>query len=55
VYQEQIHEIIGDQEWLNGDMDCLMNLAANRRLSLSMGAKKRVLQKENQYQLMVMA
>jgi hypothetical protein len=40
VYQEQINEIIGDQEWLNGDMNYLLYLAANRRLSLSMGAKK---------------
>jgi hypothetical protein len=37
----KINEIIGDQEWLNGDMNCLLNIAANRRLSLSMGAKKR--------------
>jgi hypothetical protein len=35
MYQEQRNEIIGDQEWLNGDMICLLNLAANRRLSLS--------------------
>jgi hypothetical protein len=40
MYQEQINEIIGDQERLNGDMKCLFNLAANRRLSLSMSAKK---------------
>jgi hypothetical protein len=55
VYQKQINGIIGDQEWLNGDMNCLLNLAANRRLSLSMGAQKRVIQIENRYQLLVMA
>jgi hypothetical protein len=47
VYQEQINEIIGDQEWLNGDMNCLLNLAANRRLSLSMGTKKGDTNKES--------
>jgi hypothetical protein len=44
VYQEQINEINGDQEWLNGDMNCLLNLAAIRRLSLSIGTKIRVIQ-----------
>jgi hypothetical protein len=52
VYQEQINEIIGEQEWLNGDMNCLLNLAVNRRLSPSIG-EKRVIQIENQYQLLV--
>ncbi len=41
VYQEQRNEIIGDQEWLNGNINCIiMNLVANRRLLLSMGTKK---------------
>ena len=52
MYQEQINEIIGEQEWLNGDMNCLLNLAVNRRLSPSIG-EKRVIQIENQYQLLV--
>jgi hypothetical protein len=40
MYQEQINEIIGDQEWLNSDMNYLFNLAANRWLPLSTGTKK---------------
>jgi hypothetical protein len=34
-----IHDIIGDEEWLWGEGDCLYNIASSRIISLSLGAK----------------
>ncbi len=36
----QIHDIIGDEEWLQGEGNCLSNIASSRIISLSLGAKK---------------
>jgi hypothetical protein len=37
----QIHDIIGDEEWLQGEGNCLCNIASSRIISLSLGAKKK--------------
>ena len=37
----QIHDIIGDEPWFNGETKCLCNIASNRMISLSWGAKKK--------------
>ncbi len=37
----QINDIIGDEEWLQGEGNCLCNIASSRIISLSLGAKKK--------------
>ncbi len=37
----QINDIIGDEEWLQGEGDCLCNIASSRIISLSFGAKNK--------------
>jgi hypothetical protein len=37
----QIHDIIGDEEWLQGEGNCLCNIVSSGIISLSLGAKKR--------------
>ncbi len=37
----QINEIIGDEEWLQGESNCLCNIASSQIISLSWGAKKK--------------
>ena len=37
----QIHDIIGDEPWFNGETKCLCNIASNRLISLSWGSKKK--------------
>jgi hypothetical protein len=37
----QINDIIGDEEWLQGEVNCLCNIASSRIISLSWGAKKK--------------
>ncbi len=37
----QINDIIGDEEWLQGELNCLCNIASSRSISLSWGAKKK--------------
>jgi hypothetical protein len=37
----QINDIIGDEEWLQGEGNCLCNIASSRIISLSWGAKKK--------------
>ena len=37
----QIHAIIGDELWFNGETKCLCNIASNRLISLSWGSKKK--------------
>ncbi len=36
----QINDIIGDEEWLQGEGNCLCNIASSRIISLSFGSKK---------------
>ncbi len=37
----QIPDIIGDELWFSGETKCLCNIASNRMISLSWGAKKK--------------
>jgi hypothetical protein len=37
----QINDIIGDEEWLQGEVNCLCNIASSGIISLSWGAKKK--------------
>ncbi len=37
----KINDIIGDEEWLQGEGNCLCNTASSRIISLSLGAKKK--------------
>jgi hypothetical protein len=37
----QIHDIIGDEEWLQGEGNCLCNMASSQIISLSLGVKKK--------------
>jgi len=36
-----MNDIIGDEEWLQGEGNCLCNIASSRIISLSLGAKKK--------------
>ncbi len=36
----QINGIIGDEEWLQGEVKCLCNIASSQIISISWGAKK---------------
>ena len=37
----QIHDIIGDEVWFNGETKCLCNIASDRLISLSWGSRKK--------------
>jgi hypothetical protein len=37
----QINDIIGEEEWLQGEVNCLCNIASSQIISLSWGAKKK--------------
>ncbi len=37
----QFNDIIGDEEWLQGEGNCLCNIASSQIISLSLGAKKK--------------
>ncbi len=37
----QINDIIGDEEWLQGEVNCFGNIASSRIISLSWRAKKK--------------
>ncbi len=41
VSHAEINDIIGDKQWLAGELKCLSNMASNRIVKLSWGAKKR--------------
>ncbi len=37
----QINYIIGEEEWIQGEINCLCNIASSQIISLSWGAKKK--------------
>ena len=37
----QIHDIIGDEPWINGETKCLCDIGSNRKILLTWGAKKK--------------
>ena len=42
----QIHDVIGDEEWMKGEMNCICNIGGHRILSLTWGSKKKSKSKE---------
>ncbi len=41
VKYSQISDIIGEEEWVNGEMNTLSNIGSHRIVNLSFGAKKK--------------
>ncbi len=41
VSLDQIHDIVGEEDWIHGESSCLVNLASGRTITLSWGAKKK--------------
>ncbi len=41
VTHDQIYDLIGEEDWINGESNCLVNLASGRTITLSWGAKKK--------------
>ncbi len=47
VYHLEIYDIIGDEPWINDEVNCLANIGSHRTITLSWGAKKKVSFAEN--------
>jgi hypothetical protein len=47
VNYTQIHDIVGGEEWLNGEIKTLSNIGSNRIVSLTRGCKKKESLKSN--------
>jgi hypothetical protein len=41
VTLDQIYDIVGEEDWIHGENNCLVNLASGRTITLSWGAKKK--------------
>jgi hypothetical protein len=41
VTLDQIDDIIGEEDWIHGEGNCLVNLASSQTITLSWGAKKK--------------
>ncbi len=41
VTLDQIYDIVGGEDWIHGESNCLVNLASSRMITLSWGAKKK--------------
>ncbi len=41
VTLDQIYDIVGEEDWIHGESNCLANLASGRTITLSWGAKKK--------------
>ncbi len=41
VSLDQIYDIVGEEDWIHGESNCLINLASGRTITLSWGAKKK--------------
>jgi hypothetical protein len=41
VTLDQIYDIVGEEDWIHGESNCLVNLASGRMITLSWGAKKK--------------
>ena len=39
VTLDQIYDIVGEEDWIHGESNCLVNLASSRTITLSWGAK----------------
>jgi hypothetical protein len=40
VTLDQIYDIVGEEDWIHGKKNCLVNLASSQTITLSWGAKK---------------
>jgi hypothetical protein len=38
---DQVYDIVGEEDWIHGEVKCLANLASSRTFTLSWGAKKK--------------
>jgi hypothetical protein len=38
---DQIYDIVGEEDWIHGERNCLVNLASSQTITLSWGAKKK--------------
>jgi hypothetical protein len=41
VTLDQIYDIVGEEDWIHGESNCLLNLASSRTITFSWGAKKK--------------
>jgi hypothetical protein len=41
VTLDQIYDIVGEEDWIHGESNCLLNLASCQTITLSWGAKKK--------------
>ncbi len=41
VTLDQIYDIVGEEDWIHGESNCLVNLASSQMITLSWGAKKK--------------
>jgi hypothetical protein len=41
VTLDQIYDIVGEDDWIHGESNCLVNLASSQKIMLSWGAKKK--------------
>jgi hypothetical protein len=42
VNLELIMDIIGEEEWMKGELNCICNIASGRKVSLTWGSKKKL-------------
>jgi hypothetical protein len=38
---DQIYDIVGEEDWVYGESNCLVNVASSHTITLSWGAKKK--------------
>ncbi len=41
VNLDQVYDIVGEEDWIHGEVNCLASLASSRTITLSWGAKKK--------------
>jgi hypothetical protein len=41
VTLDQIYDIVGEEDWIHSESNCLVNLVSSRTISLSWGAKNK--------------
>ncbi len=41
VTLDQIYDIVGEEDWIHGESNCLVNMFSGRMITLSWGAKKK--------------
>jgi hypothetical protein len=41
VNLDQVYDIVGEEDWIHGEVNCLANLASSQTITLSWGAKKK--------------